>query len=417
MEEKEMFEFMKQLKTKREEEIAQYKLESTVTDVIYIGKIKWREEIDGVEQELEKDVYMLIEEKNGEQIYQYYDGDMQLLAVERENEEKERKIFPSEKYKYKEDKSYLEEIQAKDKEAGVSLNELEEKEEQEQGEENREKRKPNHVIERVNPEKAKMDYWQNLKQAFDLPDNVETIAFAYPVSSEDKVDYANITVHLLDKEGYIINDIDVGEYFLFDTATGNNPTNDKTLKYERDENKGKAQIEENNTMIRLKSAKNPQNYISLEQKDGIGDYNDIYGGRKAKGRNDNVETQFETDYIRVWDSEYEKMVKENAGEYNINKKFDEAKKHKEEHGEDGYISIKDADGNLETGECVGSIDFKVLATKWGYRDDNGKPDEEKAKEIFLKYRLEDKYSSLTTEKLIEEISDILNQQYKDTQDQ
>lgn len=241
--------------------------------------------------------------------------------------------------------------------AKENLNELEdEKEQEEKGEEKQEKeqeerkrRKPSHIIERVNPDKAKLDYWQNIKQAFGLPEEVDTLAFSYPESSGDKVDYANITVYMLDKDGYIIEDLDVDDYFEFDSSTGNNPMQDDVVRHEEDENKGKAQIEENRTMIRLKgkNSADKNTYISLEQKSGVGDYNDINAGRKTVAGNQNVEKQLETDRVRVWDSEREKIVKSNAGIYNMNEIFEEAEEHKE-HGDEGYINKENADGNENT---------------------------------------------------------------------
>jgi len=182
------------------------------------------------------------------------------------------------------------------------------------------KRKPSHVISRINPDKAKMDYWKTVKQACGLPKEVETLAFSYPVSSEDKVDYANITVYMLDKDGYIIDNLDIDDYFEFDSSTGNNPMQDDVVRHEEDENKERAQIEDNRTMIRLKAknSKDKNTYISLEQKNTIGDYNDINAGRKTVAGTQNVEKQLETDHLIVWDSEREKLVKSNAGIYNMN---------------------------------------------------------------------------------------------------
>ena len=119
------------------------------------------------------------------------------------------------------------------------------------------KRKPTHVIETIKPDQAKMDYWDTIREAFGLPSRVSTLAFAYPISSEDKVDYANITIYMLDNDGYIIDDLDVDDYFEFDSSTGNNPMNDNTKRFEEDENKGKVDTKSNDTMVRLKAKKAP----------------------------------------------------------------------------------------------------------------------------------------------------------------
>lgn len=214
------------------------------------------------------------------------------------------------------------------------------------------KRKPKYVIEKVNPDKAQMDYWQTVKQACGLPEKVHTLAFSYPTSSEDKVDYADITVYMLDKDGYIIDDFDVDDYFEFDSSTGNNPLQDDVVRHEKDENEGKAQIEEHRTMIRLyaKNSEDKNTYISLEQKNGIGDYNDINAGRKTVAGTQNVEKQLETDrVVKDWDSDEEKLMNSYAGKYNMNEIFEEAEKH-EKHGDEEYVSTLNADGNQQTAE-------------------------------------------------------------------
>lgn len=247
-----------------------------------------------------------------------------------------------------------------------TLEELKEEKEQEEskdekdneGETNKEepkKRKPKHVIEKVNPDKAKMDYWQTVKQAFGLPPQVATLAFAYPVSSEDKVDYANITIYMLDKDGNIIDDLNVDDYFEFDSSTGNNPIQDEVVRHEEDENRGTAQIEENRTMIRLKAKKsNDKNtYISLEQQDDFGDHNDINAGRKILAGTQNVEKQLETDRIIDIDSERELLMKSNAGLDNMNDIFGEGRRH-QEHENEEYIHTENADGESQTIEICSS---------------------------------------------------------------
>ena len=214
------------------------------------------------------------------------------------------------------------------------------------------KRKPKYVIERVNPDKAQMDYWKTVKQACGLPEKVHTLAFAYPTSSENKVDNADITVYMLDAEGYIIDDLNVDDYFEFDSSTGNNPIQDDVVRHEKDENEGTAHIEENRTMIRLyaKNSSDRNTYISLEQKNGLGDYNDINAGRKTVAGTQNVEKQLETDrVVKDWDSDEEKLMRSNVGKYNMNEIFEEAEKHKE-HGDEEYVSSLNADGNMQTAE-------------------------------------------------------------------
>lgn len=300
-----------------------------------------------------------------------------------------------------------------------SLEELEKEKKQEEKEKSKEeksqdknepiKRKPTRVLETVDTDKAKMDYWQTLKQAFGLPPQVAKLAFAYPISSEDKVDYSNITIYMLDKDGYIINDLDVDHYFEFDSSTGNNPMNDKTVRYEKDENKGQMQLDENNTMARLKAVHpNAQHntYISIEQINGMGDNRDINVGRQTLHTTDYVEKQVVTDRVRRdFDSEAEKLMKSNAGQYKLKDIYEEAEKHKEH--DDGYINILDGDGEIETFNCMPDKDWKELATKWGYYKD-GKPDEDKAKEVYTEYKYNNPH--LSDEEVVQEVSDDLYEQ-------
>lgn len=263
----------------------------------------------------------------------------------KENEEK-----PEEEQDEELKKQSLEELEDKEKEEEEK--EQEGKEEKGKESDERKKRKPSYVIERVNPDKAKMDYWHTVKQACGLPSKVDTLAFAYPVSSEDKVDYANITVYMLDKDGYIIDDLVVDDYFEFDSSTGNNPMQDKTVRHEEEDNKGEVQLEENRTMIRLyaKNSNDKNTYISLEQKNSFGDYNDINAGRKTVAGTQNVEKQLETDHVRVWEAEEEMLVKANAGLYNMNDIFNEAEQHKE-HGDEEHVQTENADG-IETTQVI-----------------------------------------------------------------
>ena len=285
--------------------------------------------------------------------YEGFESIKDVVDKTKENEQKSEK--EKEKELKKDDLNELEEEEEK----------AQEKEENQEKSEERKKRKPSHVIERVNPDKAKMDYWKTVKQACGLPSRVETLAFSYPVSSEDKVDYANITVYMLDKDGYIIDDLDVDDYFKFDSSTGNNPMKDDVVRHEEDGNKGKAQIEDNRTMIRLmaKNSSDKNTYISLEQKNRFADYNDINAGRKTVAGTQNVEKQLETDRVRVWDSEREKIVKSNAGRYNMNKIFEEAEKHKE-HGDENYISNLNADGKEHTAEICNDLIIPGTEMTW-----------------------------------------------------
>ena len=286
--------------------------------------------------------------------------------------------------------------------------ETDEKKEKAENEPESKKRKPQRVLETFNPDES-MDYWQTLRKAFGLPPQVATLAFAYPVSSEDKVDYANITIYMLDKDGYIINDLKVDDYFKFDSSTGNNPINDKTKRLEKDENRGQTQLTENNTMVRLEAVHpNAQHntYISIEQINGIGDYRDINVGRQTLHTTDYVEKQVVTDRVRRdYDSEAEKLMKSNGGQYKLKDIYKEAEQYKP-HGKE-YIDVLDADGEIETFNCIEEQDWKELATKWGYYK-NGRPDEEKARRVYEEYKYNNPH--LSDDELVQEVSDDLYDQ-------
>ena len=397
-----------------------------IDNVKYLGKATLVQEIDGKKEQTEINVYAVIEDKT----IKYYSDDM-CLGIETVNVGNgEPAIIPSPEYlrMYEKDNPIkdivnnlkLKEIEEQEKpqeeRTTVSLNELEKEEKEQDGSEvskkenedekdiPRKKRKPSYVIETVNPDKAKMDYWKTVKQACGLPEKVHTLAFSYPVSSEDKVDYANITVYMLDKDGYIIEDLDVDDYFEFDSSTGNNPMQDNVVRHEEEENKGEVQLAENRTMIRLyaKNSADRNTYISLEQKNNFGDYNDINAGRKTVAGTQNVEKQLETDRVRVWDSEEEKLVKFNAGIYNMNDIFNEAEEYKK-HENNEHTNTNNADGIKETKEK----DWKELATKWGYYKD-GRPDEEKARRVYEEYKYNN--PQLSDEEVVQEISDDLYEQ-------
>ena len=233
------------------------------------------------------------------------------------------------------------------------------------------KRKPTHVIDTIKPDQAKMDYWDTIREAFGLPSQVKTLAFAYPISTEDKVDYANITIYMLDNDGNIIDDLDVDDYFEFDSSTGNNPMNDNTKRFEEDENKGKVDTKSNDTMVRLKAKKAPDSntYISIEQINGLGDYHDINAGRKYLTGTQNIEKQLETDHVMVHNSNTERYVNQrDGGKYKLNDIYKEA----EDKGKDqDYIGTEQADGVVDEPDSYipnTEITWKQLAEALGDND-------------------------------------------------
>lgn len=104
-----------------------------IKDIVYLGKIKEKTNED--EQIKEKQIYMTIEEKDGNILYRYYDENQELLGIEKEND-----YIPTEKNI---DKPELNTNIKSLEKNGLSLNEQEKKEqntekEQEQQETNKE---------------------------------------------------------------------------------------------------------------------------------------------------------------------------------------------------------------------------------------------------------------------------------------
>lgn len=438
-EKEEMLERLRNVKQTAEEDLLQYKDDEKkvenefVQDVKYYGNIELTRKDNG--EKVSFEVYTVeIYDYNKDEIKTkiYLDGqEVNLLELMQEYEEDitdtlSNKLTGKKQEDLNKDKEISDEGK-KEKEKIYSLNELEkEKQQEEKGETKnkdkkkeettpKKKRKPSYVIETVNPDKAKMDYWQTVKQACGLPPKVETLAFAYPVSSEDKVDYANITVYMLDKDGYIMNDLDIDDYFEFDSSTGNNPVKDNVKRHEEDENKGKTQLDSHNTMIRLfaKNSKDRNTYISLEQKNSFGDYNDINAGRKAIAGTQNVEKQLETDRVRVWDSERELLMRSNAGMYHINDMLKETEIH-EKHGDKSYTHMENADGYSYTKVPCGKNIYVLIECLIKLKENNYIGENRSDREIMkVLTNIIDKNPDITKEQLINKVeSDIIGNNEK-----
>lgn len=117
---------MIELKNKREKEIKDNlkdgdRLDTVINDVKHLGKITFVEEIDGEKVEQEKDIYLLIEEKDGRILYKYYDENLQLVAYEDSVFEE---LMAESKFEGK-DQSFLKQLEELDKD-GKSLSQLEE---------------------------------------------------------------------------------------------------------------------------------------------------------------------------------------------------------------------------------------------------------------------------------------------------
>lgn len=119
---------MQELKDKRESEISNQELDIKIVNVKYLGKIKWIDEQDESRVEKEKDIFMIIEDRNGSMVYKYYDENMEMIAAQMALD---NNLLPNKKFLSKEDKSFLKDIEDLDK-VGESLEDLKREKEQEE---------------------------------------------------------------------------------------------------------------------------------------------------------------------------------------------------------------------------------------------------------------------------------------------
>ena len=110
------------IKEKREKYIKEKDqgLDTVINDIEYLGKVKFIQEINGQKVEEEKDIYLLIEEKDGRTLYKYYDENMELVAYEDSVFEE---LMAESRFEGK-DQSFLKQIENIDKE-GKSLSQIE----------------------------------------------------------------------------------------------------------------------------------------------------------------------------------------------------------------------------------------------------------------------------------------------------
>jgi len=209
-------------------------------------------------------------------------------------------------------------------------------------------KKPKYVMQTVDIDKAYIDNHTTVRRGFGLPSGVEKIAIAKPMQKDENVLSSEITMYMLDNNGNIVQEVNgktIEDYFRIDDATGNNPMNDENTKYELD---GYAERNQEQTMRRFKSKANPDIYLSAEQKK-VGEYVEVYAGRKNMDGNDSVEVQLETDNVEIQTSlEMQKIASGYKGLYNIENIDKEVDEH-EGHGDDlDKINVKNADGKDET---------------------------------------------------------------------
>ena len=138
-------------------------------------------------------------------------------------------------------------------------------------------------------------------------------------------------------------------------------------------------------------------------------------GSEGTRANMSLDRELETD--NVW--RMNKDQRDLASEYNSNyksveKSYKEAKGHENESGEileNDEVRTADVDGDLNTKSHEHyNVNYDKLATKWGYYNDNGKPNSQRAKEIFESKVKENpnKTEKEIVEKVTEEIENELH---------
>lgn len=275
--------------------------------------------------------------------------------VDRAEENKEKPEKEQDKELKIEDLNELEKENEQEKK-GETKNVNKKKDEKEESKNDLTGKKPKYVIQTIDIDKAYIDNWTTVSKGFDLPPEVKYIAIASPMQKDDNILSSNMTMYMLDNRGNILENVNgktIKNFFEIDDATGNNPMYDDNTKLElekyAEKNKGQ-------TMRRFKSKQNPDLYLSAEQKK-VGQYVEVYAGRRTRNGNDPVEVQLETDNVEVQTSlEMQKIVSGYKGIYNKEDIDKEVDIH-EAHGDDKMnIAKENADGKRTTIEiCESSI--------------------------------------------------------------
>jgi len=391
-----------ELRTKRQEEIEESGLNIKIINIDYIITLNELDEKDG---EKLKDIFEIIEEREGEVFYKYYDEDLKLIAARVKGEKElipgEEEVFKNKDERFLENLNKIKEV-SEAKKDNLSEQNIEEKEDAITG-------KPQNVIQYIDVDKAYVDDKNTFRKAYGIPAEIKELAIRGTTGQDKDPLSSNLTIDMVDKNGNKVEKIKIGEkelgitdFFEVDDATGSNPMYDDNTKLELDKTVEKNR---NHTMGRFISKKNPSLYLSIEQKD-VGSYPEVYSGRKTKNGNDPVEIQLETRNEPIQTSlEMQKINRMSRGNYSADQIDKEADFH-EEHGDDiDNINRKNADGDRTTFEICDDdkipgtdITWREFANNCGYRGENGL---EQAKEKFIEYKKE--YPNLENKELVDNI--------------
>lgn len=114
----------------QETENGVHELTMTLREVKYLGKMEFT--VVGREELVEKDVYMVVEEVDGQFQFKYYDEDMQLLGIQRAIDEDIILSIDSSSKTPEEQKKLAAKLQEKDKKEARTLEQLEQEHQEEQ---------------------------------------------------------------------------------------------------------------------------------------------------------------------------------------------------------------------------------------------------------------------------------------------
>lgn len=224
--------------------------------------------------------------------------------------------------------------------------------------------KPKYMIQTIDVDKTYVDDKTTVRRAFKIPEPVQGIAIAKPLQEDENALATDMTMYMLDGTGRVIEDVDgqtIQDFFEADDATGKNPKTEENTKFELG---GYAERNKNHTMRRFMSKQNPSMHLSVEQKT-IGDYAQVYAGRKTLNGNDTVEVQLETRNIPVQTSlEMQKIAAGYKGVRNI-KDIDEEVDRGEAEGRDmRNIAKERADGKENTDARIQSVYIPGTEMTW-----------------------------------------------------
>ena len=400
----EILEQLKELKQKAEIELeAKPGYENyRVKNVKYYGKVNLVKRETGNIESFDLHVIEVADQEdktgNVEQIYYLNGQEIDFMELLREYESpepikdlidkaEENKQKPKEEQDEKLEIKDLNELEGK-KEKETEIETEKKKDKKEEGKNNLTGAKPKYVFQTIDIDKAYVDNWTTVRKGFDLPAGVEKIAIASPVQKDENVLSSNMTIYMLDGQGRILENVNgktIRDFLEIDDATGNNPMYDDNTKLELEQY---AEKNKGQTMKRFKSKENPDLYLSAEQKE-VGQYVEVYAGKRTRNGNDPVEVQLETDNVDIQTSlEMQKIMSGYKGIYQKEQIDEEADRQEAHEDDETKIAKENADGNKLTIEnCEDNFIPNTKVTWEQLSKSLGDKDTDSLKREFFKYTI------------------------------